>query len=391
MAFAGGPVSFQRFLIEGSLSRDVDERFVAALRARAFGSSPPQPDDTQCGWIGPRHVFDTELAGETIACGAYVHVGVRLDKLSAPPSVLRAYVRMEEDALRQTGGRALLSRAELRRAREAARERAGQEARAGDFRRIAAYPVLIDLEHQQVFLGTLSLSAADKVLQLFHATFGCGLVPADPERCAMRVLERGGDLRKLENLAPFTLVRAPRDGEPEFEGVDANFLGKEFLTWLWYRIDADTGPLKIHSGDEVTVMIDKVLRLKCDFGLTGTDVITADGPANLPEARAALASGKQPTKMGLLLGCPLGEFRFTLEGPRLAVSGLIVPEEDGADDPRARLERRFELIADTGHLLDALFELFVAVRTGRKWNHELRDMSAWAAGQAAEKPRAVSA
>jgi hypothetical protein len=111
----------------------------------------------------------------------------------------------------------------------------------------------------------------------------------------------------------------------------------------------------------------------------------------LPEAKAAVRVGKQPTKLGLIVGAPVGEFRLTLEGNRLAVSGLTLPEDEEEQDARARLERRFELIGDAANLLDALFELFVLARTGREWNRELAAMSAWAAGKAGKRPRVVSA
>lgn len=394
MSFASGPVSFQRFHIDGHLPTDVTDRFVAALNKHAFGHSPPRPDGTQSGWVGPSHVLDTELRAEAVACGGYVHLALRVDQLKPPPSILRAYARLEEDALRQSSGRAFLNRAEQRQAKEKARLRAEQEARGGQFRRIVAYPVLIDLEHQTVYFAALSAPAADRLMQLFYDTFGRGLTPVNPEQAAGRVLERSGDARKLESLTPFVLVPPPgaaHEAATQNTAGDASFLGKEFLTWLWYHTDADEGPLKVRSGDEITVMIDKVLRMKCDFGLTGTTAITADGPANLPEARAALGSGKQPASMGLVLGSPLGEMRLTLDGPRLAVAGLVLPEDDSEDDPRARLERRFELTADAAHLLDALFEVFVLLRTGRNWPRELRSLSAWATRLAGAALHVVSA
>ncbi|MCK4340498.1 MAG: hypothetical protein KAY37_02090 [Phycisphaerae bacterium] len=384
MAFASGPVSFLRFMIDGSLPTDITDKLVQAVNSRAFGKSGVQSDGTQSGWIGPRHLFETEIAAEHIACGPFVHLAVRIDRLKAPANVVKAYIRLEEETALQTGGREFLNRGEKRQAREAALIRADQETRAGGFRRMKAYPLLIDLEHQMVYLGNSGPSVADKVMQLFYDTFGRGLEPVDPERVAVRIMERARKTRALESLTPFTLVTPPEGyGEAAvgFAGTDLNFLGKEFLTWLWYRIDADEGPLKVRTGDEVTVMIDKIVRLKCDFGLTGTDVITADSPANLPEARAALRIGKQPTKMGLIVGAPAGEFRFTLDGMRLAVSGLTLPEDETEQDVRARLEQRFESITDVANLLDALFEMFLLSRTDRNWSRDLRSMSAWAAGQ----------
>jgi recombination associated protein RdgC len=384
MAFASGSVSLQRFSIDGQMPAEVDDTLVAALNAQAFGHAPPQSDDTQIGWIGPRHLFDTEITGDAIACGPFAHLAVRIDQLKPPANIVRAYVHLEEETALQDSGRAFLNRAEQRRARAAAQDRADKEARAGSFRRRSLCPMLIDLEHGDVYLGTLGATAADKVMQLFYDTFGRGLEPIDAERLASRILERARRARVLESLTPFTLVKPPdhaADLPANVPGSDLNFLGKEFLTWLWYQTDRDDSALAVRGGDALTLMIDRTMRLKCDFGLTGSDVITADSPTLLPEARAALRVGKQLTRAGLVIGAPGGEFRFTLDGQRLAVSGLALPEEDGEPDARARLEQRFERISDVVHLIDALFELFLLERTGRTWDQTLRAMSEWATGK----------
>ncbi len=387
MAFASGPVSFQRFSITGTLSDDITDKFVEALSARAFGRSGTRADDTQIGWIGPHHLFETEIAPEHIAFGSFAHLALRVDHLRVPPNVLRAYVRMEEEATLEARQRAFLNRGEKRKARAAAALRAEQEARAGGFRRMSSCPVLIDLAHRTLFLGSLGASMADKVMQLFSDTFGAALEPITPEYLALRSADQQRQTRALESLAPFHLVAPPAGfGQPaDFSGADLNFLGKELLTWLWYQIDADDEPLRVKSGDEITVMIDRTLRLKCDFGLTGTDTIMADSPASLPEAKAALHIGKQPTKLGLIVGSPLGEFRFTLDGERLSVSSLALPDDDTEQDPSVRHEQRFELITDLANLVDALFELFMLWRLGHEWDTGLRAMSAWAAGKPGQR------
>lgn len=385
MGFASGAASFQRFFIGGKLAGEVDDQFIAALQKHAFGHSPPLPDATQSGWVGPRHLFQTDFTAEQITTGPFVHLALRLDQLKPPPAVVRAYRQLEEQTLLENSGREFLSRSERRQARDAAVSRAEAEARQGMYRRMNAYPVLIDLANPAVYLGTLSASVGDRLSQLFYDTFGFYLESAGPEAVAGRLAAAANQTRALENLNPFTLAPAPSgerdDGPAEFAG-DLAFLGKELLTWIWHQTDAEHTRLRIHTGDEITVMIDKVMRLKCDFGMTGTDVITADGPSTLPEAHAALASGKQPDKIGLIIATgAIGELRFVLEGPRLTVSGLVIPEDEEASRTAAeRLEARFEMIADTAHLLDALFDTFLQRRWARDWEQDLRKMTAWARG-----------
>jgi len=361
---------------------EISDAFLDALNQKSFGKLGPLPDDTQLGWVGPRHVFETEIAAEHVSFGRFAHAGLRVDRLRAPANVLKSYVQIEKEAALQVAGREYLSRGELKNARQRAVDRAEAEARSGSFRRISAYPVLIDLSDRTVYLGNTSPTLADKLMQLFNDTFGCALEPGGPERVALRLLSAARNEQALDKLTPFRLVHAPEgfDGDDARFERDLSYLGKEFLTWLWFQTDRDAGPLRVQTGDEVTVMLDRTLALKCDFGLTGSDVINCDGPTRLPEARSALRIGKQPTRAGLIVGGPLGEFRFTLDGPRWTLSSLALPESEADRGERERVEQRFELVADAAALIDALFDIFLQKRSGRAWEGELREMRAWASG-----------
>lgn len=395
MAFASGPVSFQRFQISGAGIAEMDDAFVDALSARAFGKTGLLSDDIQLGWIGPNHLFETEILAASIAFGRFAHLALRVDRLKAPPNVVKSYVNMEQQIALQTSGREFLSRGEKRLAKQAALDRVEKEIRGDGFRRMNSHPVLIDLEEGTVYLAALGANVADQLMQLFSDTFGGGLEPADVERTTLRLMSGTKHARAIENLTEGALVRPPDgydEGGAKFSTGDLSFLGKELLSWLWYQIDSDEGALQLASGDHIVVMIDQMLRLKCDFGMTGTDLITADGPTALPEARAALAIGKQPNKAGLIIGGPSGEFRLKLDATRLSVSGLILPGGDAEADERERLEQRFEQVADAAHLIDALFELFLHKRVAGDWDVEWRKMSAWAQGKTEKKLlRAASA
>ena len=391
MSLASGPASFQRFFVS-RMAQQLTDKMLESLAERAFGRNAKLLDDTQIGWCGPRHLLDDSLAGENIAFGSFLHLGFRVDRLKAPGSVIKAFVRVEEETLKRSSGREFLSRGERKRAREAAMLQIEQEVKDGAYRRMASYPVLIDLARQTVLLGSTGAGLADKFMKLFSDTFGRTLEPATPETLARRLMAGSKNPAAIDNLPPLRLVRPP-DGYDADRAASANlaigdlsFLGKELLTWVWHHSDEEDGRLAVRTGDEVSVLLDRSLRLKCDFGLTGTTTISADGPTGLPEAKAALRVGKQPVKSGVILGGREGEFRFSLDAQRFTVSGLIVPEEeDGEQDPRTRLEERFEKIAEAVTLIDALYELFLTQRVAREWSATQRRLAAWASGAPAER------
>lgn len=387
MAFVSGPVSYQRFFLSSRLAGHLTEAMHNAITARAFGRSGVLSDDTQIGWIGPRHVLDTEISGEDIAFGSFLHLGLRVDRLRIPSNILKAYIRQEEDAVKANTGREFLSKGERKKAREAALLRAEQEARDGSFRRTSAYPVLIDLANKRAFLASGSTGLADKFIKLCNDTFGHSPEPATPESVARRIKAGSRNPAAIDHVTAMRLVKPPDGFDADraggsFSGGDLSFLGKEMLTWIWHQSDANEGRLAVSTGDEVSVMIDKSLRLKCDFGMTGAVTISADGPTGLPEARAALAIGKQPVKAGIILGARSGEFRFALDATRFVISGLTLPEETGDQDPRARVEARFELIGESADLLDALYQAFLEVRIASDWSKKQRELARWAAGKA---------
>ncbi|MGE0478970.1 MAG: recombination-associated protein RdgC [Phycisphaerae bacterium] len=392
MAFASGPVSFQRFFMASAPAGQLTDAMERALAEHAFGQLAPGVDDVQIGWVGPRHLMDADLSADRICVGRFLLLALRIDRLRVPGSVLKSYVRQEEEDLLRDSGRDYLSKGERKRCREAALERAEKERKSGSFRRMSAVPVLVDLSQATAYLGNTGAATSDKLMQLFRATFSRVLEPADAATIATKRMLAAKRSRALEHLAPAHLVRPP-DGyseRGELNTGDLSFLGREFLSWLWYHVDADEGPLRVSAADEVAVMIDKVVRLKCDYGLSGATVVSADGPTHLPETKAALRVGKQPTRMGLVLGGSAGEFRLTLDAARMTVSGLTLPEAPGERTARDRLEERLAGVADVANLLDALFEMFLLKRTDREWAAELRRMSAWASAQKDAAARAAS-
>src|SRR5262249_57448325 len=56
-----------------------------------------------------------------------------------------------------------------------------------------------------------------------------------------------------------------------------DFLGNEFLLWLWYVLDAESDTVVLADGSEVTAMLARNLTLECPRGQTGKESITSDG------------------------------------------------------------------------------------------------------------------
>jgi hypothetical protein len=157
-----------------------------------------------------------------------------------------------------------------------------------------------------------------------------------------------------------------------------DYLGNEFLLWIWHSLQNDGESVKLSDGSDATVMLAKTLTLDCPRGETGRDQLTDDAPTRLPEAFRALQAGKLPRKAGMVLVRHGAQYELTLQAESLAVSGAALPKPD--DDGLSRQEQRIARIDGLRHLtesLDLLFQAFLLRRTGSGWTDELGRIRRW--------------
>ena len=383
MGFASGPITFRRFFLCGEHPDSLSNGWFDAIAARAFGRQREEASDgSETGWIVPNHLCDVDFSSpDRVTFGRFVFLAMRVDRTAAPSAIVQSYRKMEETAALEASGRVSLTSAERRLAKEAALARAEKEARAGQFRRTTAYPLLIDFQEGVVYFGSLGAPAADRLMVLFSETFDTTIVPATVEEVAYRIAQRQGRVRVFEDVHPTRFVEPPASGDQAdtvaFPGQDRRFLGWEFLAWLWHRVDAHEGLFELKRQRSVTVAVERMMHLVCSFDLTGSDTIRTDAPARAPEAYAALGIGKVPTSMGLLIAGD-DEWGLTLDGPRYHVSGLRLTSPEEEDDPVSELEHRFSQIRDLSATLDQLFGEFLRQRLDKDWDKEAAAMSRWA-------------
>lgn len=398
MAFASGSVTFRRYRVVRCEQKTVDENLLAMLNQSAFGRyGSASPDDAEVGWITQRHLFDVNFSLDKIAVGRFAHFRMRLDRNTVPGSILRSYIEIEQAAALDASDREHLTKQERRQAKDAAMRRAEKEAQSGAFRRISAYPLILDLERGVLYFGNAGATVNDKMRVLFEDTFNAKLEPVNAHELAVGCANRAGRGRELADARPAHLIPPPDDADGEAyvpDPEDRGFLGREFLSWIWHHVETEEGMFAGPKGFELAASVTKLLQLKCDFNLGGSVVLRADAPASSPESRSALAVGKQPTKMGLLLAGAGGEWALILDGPTLDVSNLTLPPSE-EPDVLSRLEERFEACVTLATAIDALYERFLSVRLSADWTKVLREMAQWAAGEkrgaAKAQPRLVSA
>jgi hypothetical protein len=149
------------------------------------------------------------------------------------------------------------------------------------------------------------------------------------------------------------------------------FIGFEFLTWVWFVIDSDPVLLGKIDSDLVSLDIGNRLVLENRKNETvETITIKGDDPG-LEEGLTALKKGALVTEMNLLYKTAEHEWRFTVKGESLNVSGLKVPETgsiETADDIDGAIIEKADLCDRAIGLIHDLFVRFIKIRVSDSWN-----------------------
>ncbi|HEY8748502.1 MAG TPA: hypothetical protein VIM11_11040, partial [Tepidisphaeraceae bacterium] len=350
MGFASGSVSFRRFAVVGKGPQAVDEKMLERLSKNALRPTEMgAPEEVEYGWSGGRHVLDGDFSFDHNVFADAVHFALRVDTNKVPGELKKAWQAMEEDAAAAGNPSGFISKSQKREVKDSIQGKIDEELRSGKFRRSRLLPILWDVP-SSILYSPASNANFEKLAEIFERTFGLELNPLSAGQLALRKLEAIGRRREYEDARPTRFVPGPTgEGEyPDYPWVakgpePKDFLGNEFLLWLWHEADHRNGTIKTEDAGEVTIYIDKALDVDCAYGQTGKDFIRGDAPSRMAEARDALRSGKVPRKAGFVIDAFRQQFMFNLNAETMALSTVKLPEVEDAETPRVLFEERIAL------------------------------------------------
>ena len=387
MGFLSGRVTFTRYRVGGASPLPFGDEVVELARQHQIGQhgSAESSDGITTGWAGGDHVLDLTIdLGKNVLNDA-LHMAIRIDADKIPGSLLRAYTQMEIQARAQMNPSGFATKAQKEEAKEAAKARAASEAADGRFRRHNHYPILWDGRTETLYAGTTSSSVLERLQILFRETFDRTLEPITAGNLARSLALDGADDHGGESpilsMSPIALKAAEESPSVAWTGDDPtslDYLGNEFLVWIWHALQNEGESIKLADGSDATVMLAKTLTLDCPRGETGRDQLTDDAPTRLPEAFRALQAGKLPRKAGMILVRHGAQYELTLQAETLAVSGAGLPKPE--DDGLSKHDQKMARIDGLRHLtesLDLLFQAYLLRRTGTGWTDELGRIRRW--------------
>jgi hypothetical protein len=151
------------------------------------------------------------------------------------------------------------------------------------------------------------------------------------------------------------------------------FLGDEFLTWLWFIIENDRPYLKTVSTGPSSLAIGNRIVLENRQHQALESITIKGDDADFEEGVMALRKGAVVTEMNLCFKSDDREWRFTVKGESLNISGFktpfSAPIETMEEIEGAVLEKAF-LYDQALQLVDKLFNNFIKLRVSPDWQNK---------------------
>ena len=156
-------------------------------------------------------------------------------------------------------------------------------------------------------------------------------------------------------------------------------LGQDFLTWLWYRVEARDDRFVSQAGREFVIAFEHKVSVQ---GGTDDNVETAvvTSPRNvLTEALAGLRRGKKVSRAKLRIESGADGWIFQVKADDLVMTGLKTPKvETDAEDLDGTYLEKLALIETCLELFDTCFRAFLDIRLdAMAWDTEVAKVAAW--------------
>ncbi len=161
------------------------------------------------------------------------------------------------------------------------------------------------------------------------------------------------------------------------------FLGNDYLTWIWFLIEKNKNISSIiNSKDAVIFEVGNSLVLENRLGDKSKEKITIKGDqAGLEEGTTALKKGAFVTQINLICKINEDEYKFTIKGESLNITGLKTPKIDlskNEDEIEGVILEKAFFGFKIFEVIDTLFLKYIELRVSDEWNHEgLQEIKSW--------------
>lgn len=162
------------------------------------------------------------------------------------------------------------------------------------------------------------------------------------------------------------------------------FLGREFLTWLWFTSERTGGRIEVPGRRTIEVIFLDRMVLNLADAESPQSVAIRGEQSELREGLAALREGKKIEEARFSFRSGDDEFSVNLKATWFLHGSLRTPailpgsESDEEEGPEGRFLEKAALVEEAMDLIDELFGYFLDLRVSPLWEDaELSALRAW--------------
>lgn len=354
MGFIKGALTFSLYRVDGDLPAQFRNYFDGRIKKYAYRDFVSSAEEKNVGWTSCKNILDTGFTDADYAVGKYFLFSLRIDRKVIPPSLLKIkYLEAQQQYLaeKEVKNIAKIVRAEIK-----------EMVTLQLMTKVQPVPTFFDVLWSPTENWLLFCSLAEKVRDEFHSLFqdtfqltALPFVPWDPQFLS------GQDIA----------------------GIDPLVIGREFLTWLWFKSEERNGAVMMPGIGDVEVIFLKRLLLESGEGEFAEKVVCQGLHTELQEGKEALRRGKKIREAHIKLGRDGADCEFTFKADsfqfqslKLSSATLNADAEDNDED--GRILERIYLIEQAINTMEDLFRLYLKTRLTDVWaTDESARMNKW--------------
>lgn len=398
MNFLKNKVSFTRYYnptskilsiyfdkLDGSTTDSITEKeepdLIDMSRIKNFAFKELSEDsiqDKSSGWVDIMNPLNTDFKDTTYKKNNFIALSIRTDTKKVPAQALKSeYYKVLQK--RQSESKDKISYEERKEIKEAVREKLLKKVLPST----KINDMIWDTNTGEILFFSTNESANITFLNLFKETFGINLKLISPHVIAYNEFKD-----KILRLKACSFANNPEKEEHKVimlkdattvQSIVANkFMGEEFLTWLWWRSQTNSGVFSIPDNMLELYVDDRIVLKEDDNGKLSCVICNGDN-VDLYEARKALSLNKRVAEAKFKIFVHDQEYLLTLNSVYFRFQACKTPKvtKDKEDLDGVFYEKIF-LLQKIIKYIEYLFISFLKIRTGEQWKTIRADIRDWA-------------
>jgi len=356
MGLLKGNFSFAQFHVDGKLPQAFLEFVSSRIKTNSFRDTTKSTEEKRLGWVSLTDVLDADFENANYALGDYLIFSLRVDRKLIPPKLMKIRLMEEEKRFLAESGKSRVNKAMS----SGIKEKVKLELLTKLDPVPSFYDVCWAVGQNKIYFSSLTDKVADDFADLFKKTFSLSIRRFLPQENQLIVSKSG---EEKETLA------------------DSSLIGREFLTWLWYKSEERGGRIGLTKDEEVELNFLKRIVLEAGEGEYSQGVVCHGIHAELKEGKEAIRQGKKVKEAGIKLIYNQNEWEFTFRADSFNFQSLKLPVMDWhetPEDPSGHLLERIYLVENAVKTMNNLYESFLRIRFSSQWEEkELKLLSGW--------------